>query len=166
MAEENPYQPSNASLLALPEDTDGEEGPAGLWTATATRSLGQTRPWVFLLALLGLLGAGFMFLGGLSLVLAGLVTSSGGDGDGMSGWLGLIYIALTAIYAAPAILLLRYGTAIGAFLRRSTAVALDTAIERQMAFWRLAGIMGLASVGVMFLVFIALIIAGIYGAAA
>src|SRR5262245_24163986 len=97
----NPYQP--------PRSSDYHDVVGGAATGEvpgeAVEALRETRPWVTFLAVMGFIGAGFMVLAGLGMLIAG--------SPRMEASLGLVYIALAGLYVLPSVLLIRYSSSIG-----------------------------------------------------
>jgi hypothetical protein len=112
-------------------------------------ALRQTRPWVLFLAILGFIGSGLMILGGLCSGIA-LARLAGPGGVIMM----ILYVGLGVVYLMPAVFLFRYGSRIGDYLRNRSETSLNAALNSQMSFWRLVGIMTI----VMILLYIGLIV--------
>ena len=89
MEPEQPYRPPSAHLSARP--VAGRDAAA--ITANMVQFLADTRPWVVLLGVLGMIGCGLVVM--VAVVLLGLGNAMGVDGlDSLGGAaLGLVYIS-------------------------------------------------------------------------
>ncbi len=72
----------------------------------------QTRPWVLLLGILGLVGAGLMLVGFL---VAAFYAAPGGVNFGITEL--LVFMLIGLMYTVPAVLMIRYANRITDFLR-------------------------------------------------
>jgi len=124
--------------------------------------LKKTKPWVFMMSILGL-GFGSMCLfGGLAfsifLGLSGASADSGGSDTGLAGAIlvGFIYAVLGAIYLVPSVILLRFGLSRSKVGSALNDAAFALALRRQRSFWRTLGLMTIAAM-VLYFVFLALI---------
>lgn len=108
----------------------------------ALRALAETRPWVSLLAILGLVcGA----LGALACGVAGVLSLLAG-----SLWAGVGALAAAvgpALLLTASVYLRAYGLRIGECVRSDGRRSLEAALIAQRSFWRLAGMVVLATVG-------------------
>ena len=109
-------------------------------TLRMMESLRSTRPWVNFLAVLGFIGCGLMVLGGLFITMVGASTGLHRSGMGIPPYLGILYLFVGAIYFMPSYYLLKYGGAIGRFLRTGAVWDMEAALESQKSFWRFVGI--------------------------
>lgn len=152
----NPYGAPGAQLERVASNT-----PTGLSVTEAMiASLGQTRPWVLFLAVLGFIGSGFMVLASLVMLVAGGAGAAMGQGGAEMPFLAtlgifVLYVAMAALYVYPSYQLFKYGAAIGR-IRLTGAEAIEEALRRQKSFWRFLGI---ATVVVMALYIVAIPIA-------
>ena len=69
-------------------------------------------------------------------------------------FLVVIYVGMAAIYVFLGLYLMRFASAIDRLLQSGQAEAMETALQNQRKFWRLAGIlmligMGLAVLGIL-----------------
>lgn len=134
-------------------------------TENMISALKQTRPWVLFLSILGFIGAGFMVLAGLMMLVLGVVGSSigtGGDGMPVAASIGMsaMYIVMAAVYVIPCIFLIKYAIAIRR-IGLGGAEAIEDALVRQKNFWRNLGIMVLVLLGLYFLAAIVGVIAAV-----
>ena len=109
-------------------------------TDAAVELMRQTKPWVTLLAVISFIGAGFMLLGGISLMALGVLAPSNGASPIPMAALGAVYIPFAALYVYPALKLWGYSSAIGRLLASRSAMDLEAALSQQKSFWKFAGI--------------------------
>ena len=126
--------------------------PVGV-SARSMDFLRQTRPWVLFLSVLGFIVTGIMVLFGVGFGLLGMA-GGGRGGVAMGAGMGLLYIAISAIYFFPALFLWRYGSRIGGLMAGGQLQDLENALEAQKSFWRFTGIL-MAVVIVLYVVVIA-----------
>jgi hypothetical protein len=128
-------------------------GMVGL-TPSAQQYLDETRPWVRFIAILTIVMAGFMLLGGLCLfaftVLGGLAAGDrfgiGARGGAIGGGLlALVYVVMALVYLAPGTYLFRYASAIARLRATRSGGALEDALKHQKSFWRFVGILTVIS---------------------
>ena len=111
------------------------------FTGRMTQALRDTKPWVTFLAIIGFIFSGLMVIGGLVFMVVFSVSHfAGGPGPGFAA-VGLIYVALGALYLVPACYLFGYGRAIKQFLSSGQAAAAEIALEKQKSFWKFVGIL-------------------------
>ncbi len=112
-----------------------DSGQMGI-SIRATDMLRSTKPWVRFMSIMIFIGAGLMVLGGLAIVVVGAMGHTG-----MPAFVGLIYLAMAALYIAPAIFLSRYASRIGDLMRSQRMYDLEAALEAQKSFWKFVGVM-------------------------
>ena len=127
----NPYQPPTRESDGSPEFSSAS--PEAVVTPRIIESLRKTRPWVLLMAILGMMGAGMTFLGGL-----GFLVSAPPE---MPAGIGLFYFVMGGVYLVPTIMLFKYGTAINRLIYGGGVFALEEALDAQRRFWQFTGIM-------------------------
>lgn len=127
----NPYQAPSRESDGSPEFSAAS--PEAVVTPKIIESLRKTRPWVMLMAILGMMGAGMTFLGGL-----GFIVSAPPD---MPAGFGLFYLVIGGIYLVPTIMLFKYGAAINRLIYGGGVFALEEALDAQRRFWQFTGIM-------------------------
>jgi len=130
------------------EEVEPSEPLDILLTEKGQKFLNQTRPWVRFLSIMVFIGAGFMVIGGLAMLLLSMTGSLVGAGSdtfgilpGQSVIIGLIYVVLSILYIAPGIFLFRYATAIKVLKSMRTSQALENALKYQRSFWCYVGIL-------------------------
>lgn len=124
--------------------------------------LRATKPWVRFMSIMSFIGAGLMVLLGLFMIL--MPIAPGMKGFGVGPIVGLIYIAMAAIYIAPAVFLHRFASAIGDLMVGGGDVALEAALGSQKSFWRFVGILTLVVVCIYALIIVVAISVGLIGA--
>jgi len=114
-----------------------ETGLTGL-SAVAMDALRGTKPWVRFLGIMAFIGAGFMALGGISMLsMSAMMPKSAG----IPTWLGGVYLAMAALYIIPAVLLNRYANGIASLMRSQRMSDVERALGAQRSFWKFSGIM-------------------------
>lgn len=136
---------------------------SGNISAAMIESLRGTKPWTMLIAVMLFIVAGFMILATFGMIIGGLaMTAMGGDKmpQEMSSVflvLGVAYLIFSVIYFLLGFYLIKFSTAIGRLLANGQAAELAGALEQQRKFWKLAGIMTIFGIVLMFVWIIALI---------
>lgn len=145
-------------------ETPGSEGRI---SALMGQYAVQMRPWVRLMSWLTFIGAGFMFLVGLAVVLMGVL--AGGQaatgeypfGGAIAGTaIGCLYALMGLIYLPPAVFLRRSANAIKRMASGDQTAAFEGLLKNQKSFWRFVGILSLICIVLMVIVFIVGIGAG------
>jgi hypothetical protein len=152
----NPYAAPIVDQERLPTANlpgDGQVTPAVL------DAMRQTRPWVLFLGILGFIGAGFMVLGGLAMLVAGSAM-----GGAEVGAVAALYIVLAVVYIFPSLYLYRYASSIKMLLTGYGVHALEEALTHQKSFWKLVGIVTAVSMVLYFVGIIVFVIVGAAGA--
>jgi hypothetical protein len=117
--------------------------------------LRQTRPWVWFLGVLGILGSVLMFCGsGFMFFGAGGV--GGGPGNPLA-FIAVIYVIMALFYIVPSLMLIRYGQRISNLMAERSTYRLEMAIEAQRSFWRFLGIV----IAVMIAIYLVIIVGSI-----
>jgi hypothetical protein len=123
----------------------------------AIRALQQTKPWVRFIGIMTFIGAGFMVLGGIGMLIAGAFAARGGPSSVIPVWLGAVYIVMAFVYIIPGILLNRYASGIANLMRSQRMSDVEHALTAQKSFWRFSGI-ALIVVMCLYFVFIAIMV--------
>jgi len=131
----NPYAPPQGPAAAAYHDASAEVSLDGNVPDAIVEPLRKTKGWVTFLAVVGFIGTGLMGLVGLFMLGAGRLV------PGLPPAFGLIYLVLGAVYVAPSVLLIRYGSAIGRLVRDPRMERLVVALDHQRSFWKLIGVM-------------------------
>ena len=124
------------------------------------RNLAAAAGWMRFMEVLGFIGAGFSAMAGLFMLVAGL-PSSGPFGHAV----GLVYVAIAALYLIPLIPLHHAADAAGRLKTTpSTDLAAD-ALHHQAAFWRNLGILSIVGVCLTLFFFAVALFIGLAGRA-
>ncbi len=133
--EQNPYKAPQADL----KQQSVPQGSEGGFTSAMALSLKQTRPWVRFLSILGFVWLGFM-------VVASVAMMFGSGPAGYGALIGIVYIVLAVLYAAPVLFLHRYASSITRFLESGTSEEMEHALGYQKSFWKFSGILALITI--------------------
>lgn len=160
--QDNPYKAPETTATTIVPDGD-------LNLPDAIRNpLVKTAPWKRFIAIMGFIGAGFMALAGVLIIAAGSAFASAMDmaglGGGMGVFMGLIYIAMAALYLFPALYLYRSGKALKVYQETSSSEDLMTSAVNEGKLWKFLGVLYIISLSLGLLVFVISIIAGIASA--
>ncbi|HIF00754.1 MAG TPA: hypothetical protein EYQ63_28065 [Fuerstia sp.] len=98
--------------------------------------LTETRPWVRLIGILMLIGAGFMLIAAAFMLFA----AASGAGAGQFGIMGAIYVPFAFLYIYPSMCLMKYASSITEASATGRMVDVNEAILQQKKFWRFCGI--------------------------
>lgn len=132
-------------------------GGSGVVTDSIVASLSKTRPWVLFLSILGFVGAAFMALAAIPMLmgsammgnLEGAEAELGMFGSGMMITMGVIYLVMAFIYVMASLYLLRYAGHIKRAVSSLEVADLEAALAQQASFWKLVGILVLVSLVLM-----------------
>lgn len=162
MEPQQPYRPPASRGFVRP-------GAAG--TSSITRgmiaNLQNTRPWVLLMGIVGMIGTVLVFLGGLAMMVIGSlpgVADEAGIGPLAGAALGGVYVLLAILYFIPSFFLLRYAGAIGQVGPQGNPEAFEDALRRQLSFWRFVGILTVAMIVLYLLLIAAIAVMAVIGA--
>jgi DNA-directed RNA polymerase subunit RPC12/RpoP len=133
-----------------------DEAPAG----GVERILTETRPWVFLMAMVGFGAAG---LGGLFWLVVFILSAISFTIPGIL--VAIVMLATCGLVGWAAFHLLVYAQRIGTYLAKSSSAQLEQALVAQRSFWRLAGILALATIAAWFVTLLLLLILALAGVA-
>lgn len=149
----NPYQAPQAPTYQAhaPAPGPGQEVPG-----TIVESMRGSRGWIMFIAILTVIGAGFLVLGGLGVMVAA-------DKMGLPSFFGVVYVFMAAVYVLPAVFMLRFAGAIKQLTETRSMDSLDQACARSRDFWRLIGIMTLVVMGLYFVGIFAVVALGVAG---
>lgn len=152
LTEPNFYQAPDAPLFAEPVAGEG-----GAVSRLMLSELHKTRPWVFMLSILGLIGTAFVALAIVVMVIAAAFVDSASEGEPPALVILLVGSLMAAIYGLPSFLLLRYGLALRRVGIDESLGSVELALARQRVFWRAMGVMVLA----VFVIYAAVIVIAI-----
>lgn len=160
--------PAAASVYAPPRSvvTDSFHGP-GQVPPGSIQALRETRPWVLFLAILGIIGTGFMILAAGGMLLTGtFMAANSGMPAGMMAGMAVAYVVMALLYLYPIIKLFKYCGAIKQLSQTGSATDLDQALREQKSFWKFVGIVAIILMVVYFFVVVALVMGGAAGLSA
>lgn len=141
------------------ETIDKQFSTTELTISTQSKSyLLEISKWANFLAILGFVGIGLMVLGGLVAIVAG--TSIPGA-SGQLGLVGIIYLAMVAIYFFPTLYLYRFAQKMKIAMNNSSQENLDLGFENLKAFFKFIGIFTI----VILSLYVLMLIVGLLGAA-
>lgn len=132
--------------------------------------LAGTKPWVRFMSVLMFVGAGFILLVALVMLVAGgtiaanAKTSGGALPAGMMTGIAIFYALLSVIYIYPALKLWKYASQIGALLISGSMMDLESALNHQRSFWKYVGILVIAMFALYFVALIAMLAVGGFAA--
>jgi hypothetical protein len=138
------------------------------YTPVMVEHLKNTRPWVLFLAIMMIVGCGFLVIAGLFVLLSGAlmgIASRAYDfGDlnmgAVLGLIGVFYLFLPAIYVAPIIFLFKFASSVSQLVKAGGAQHMETALRYQKTFWKYMGILTIVMIGVaIFAVIIGIVVA-------
>lgn len=130
------------------------------------QQLGRTKPWVRFMSVLMFIGAGFMLLAAVVMLVAGgaIAVSAKTSGStipaGMMSGIAIFYALLSGIYIYPGVKLWKYASSIAALLFSGAVLDLESALNEQRAFWKYLGIMVITMFVLYILVVIAIVALG------
>lgn len=155
-------------IFAAPRaDVRDVSGGRGAVSDSVLASLRKTRPWVLLIAVLGFIGTAFIAIAAVSILAGGAMmgqVAGLGDngaaalmGSGAMMGVGVLYLLMALIYFFVSLYLLRYASAIKRLSSSMSLPDLESALNHQASFWKLAGILALISIVLMVLGMVAAI---------
>jgi hypothetical protein len=160
--ENDPY----ASPLMNVQPT-GRTGHAAI-SQGVIQQLAGTKGWVRFISVLMFVGAGFMLLIGLAMLLMGNAMASATKNPMFSGGMGVFmavtYGIIAFVYIFPALKLWKYATCIGNLMSSGAALDLEMALNEQRSFWKFIGILFLIFLSLYAVFFIGLALVGGMGA--
>ena len=116
--------------------------------------LQQTRPWTLTIGILMIIGAAFMVLAGIGIMIMGSIGGATGMPAGMAIGMGCFYLVLSAFYVIPAMLLLKYSSRISDYVASPDTARLNSALGTQKSFWKFCGIGALVMIGLYILLIV------------
>jgi hypothetical protein len=119
----NPYASNSAQMGGSPYQSGGIH-------PQVIDILAKTRGWIWLCAIIGLLIAGLIFIGGTGLILGSPRTQG----------VGITYLVFGAVYVYPAIQLVRCASAISKLMVSGSSRHLIQVVNQQRKFWRFSGL--------------------------
>jgi hypothetical protein len=145
-------------------------------SAAVIDQLGRTRGWVLFFSVMLWIGAVFLILGGLAMVVLGLVAGASGAMNeelakqfgavGGMAVIGAIYFALAVFYVYPALKLGKYAARIRDLAAVPSEQNLVAALNEQRAFWKYVGVFTIVMIAFYILLIPVMVVVGIVGAGA
>ena len=125
----------------------------GAITEEMVNALRGTKGWVLLIGILMFIGAAFMVIAALGMILGGAAMGAAGQGmpTGMLTAMGVVYLLMAFLYIFPATYLVKYSSAIGRLVSDGRPVDMEAALDQQRKFWKFAGVLALISIVLMVL---------------
>ena len=159
--------PTPASVYAAPRGnlTPGAT-MAGQVSAGTVQALKETRPWVRLIAIVGMVMTGIMLIAMLAAASFGFFAAAKGRGNtaGIGGLEIIVILAIALLmgllYIYPIVKLFKYAGAISRLHRSGSVKDLEDALGQQKSFWKFAGILTLIVLLLNLLVFIIALVGG------
>ncbi|PID48786.1 MAG: hypothetical protein CR991_09725 [Proteobacteria bacterium] len=161
MSTQDAYAPPRSTVRDV-------SGGAGLTSDRVINALRKTRPWVLLIAILGFIFTALMVLSGVSMLLGGgsIGMSSSMPEEMMGGGfmvaMGVFYLIFAVVYFFLSLYLLRYAGAIKRAVNSLNIADVESAVENQASFWKLAGILTLLSIILGILVMVVGIVSAVW----
>src|SRR5688572_11405761 len=113
-------------------------------------TLARTAPWAHFLAILGFVMVGLMMVAAVGAGMIGVAT-----GRPETAVLSIVYPLTALMYFFPSLYLLQFAKRIRHFVRRGHQLQdLESALDAQRRFWKVAGIIGVATVALSLIVFV------------
>ena len=147
--------------------TIGNNNSGNTITTGIVDQLKRTRPWVFLISIVGFIFTALMaigtvgiFFGGGAAMMSGGAMPPGMGGSGLIMGMGAMYLVMTILYFVISFYLLKYAGAIKKFIASGTSQDMEHALKHQASFWKLVGILTLVTIVLM----IVMMVIGIGGA--
>ncbi|RYD41246.1 MAG: hypothetical protein EOP85_12995 [Verrucomicrobiaceae bacterium] len=133
------------------------------------RQLAGTKPWVRFLSVMMFVGAGFLVVFALVLLLAGGAMAQAAPSNpmlagGMGVVLAVVYGVMALFYIYPALKLWKYASRIGDVIQMPGAAGLEAALAEQRKFWKFIGVIMLIFLILYGLIFVGAIVMGVVGA--
>ncbi len=125
-------------------------------TSSMVEALRRTKPWVLLIGIVLLISAAFMIFGTFG-IFAASTMSMGTEGPGAATMIGIgvMYAVMSAMYLMLGIYLFKFSSAIGRLVDSASVVNMESALDSQRKFWKLAGILTAIAVVLMVVAFFA-----------
>ncbi|MEO5713332.1 MAG: DUF5362 family protein [Luteolibacter sp.] len=158
----DPYAPPSANVHP------GSNAGNSQISQAVLHQLAGTKPWVRFFSVIMFVGAGFMLLGAVGLLIAGSVLATSSSNPMFAGGMGFaiagLYAVMSIVYIFPALKLWKYASHIGALLMTGSETDLVAALGQQRSFWKFVGILVLAMFALYFVAVIAMVVFGGFAA--
>jgi hypothetical protein len=151
---QNPYQAPESEAAPI-------SGSSGL-PDQAAALLGATHPWIRFLAVLSFVGAGFLVLAGIGVLIFGLGFGSVLDfnGGATASLTGIVYIVMAILLFFPARYLWLHGNAMRDFAASGNEEDLMLSLSNGKSFWKFCGIISIVNIGIVAVSIFFLVISG------
>lgn len=162
-----PSMPDSYNPYQTPATPPGQQETysGGSVSMRAVAHLARTRPWVQFISILLFLGAGLMLLYGVGMFIGGGVLMAAPNKSAAAALPFGVFVVMAVIYLVTGVTMLltairlwQYGSAIGSLLTTASTPALEAALDRQRAFWKLSGIVCIIMIAMSILGVIAAVI--------
>ncbi len=131
----------------------------GAVTEEMVSALRGTKGWVLMVGILMFIGAAFMVIGAIGMILGGAMMGESAKGmpQGMFAGMGVVYLLMALLYIFPATYLVKYSSAIGRLVSDGRAADMEAALNQQRKFWKFVGVLALIGIVLMVLGIVAAI---------
>jgi hypothetical protein len=129
----------SSNNIGAPPKTRGAQT---VLTDTMLRYLREASPWLMFIGVLGFIGCGFLFAGGIVFAITMFIVEDFADewGGFFTGFLGLIYAVLGVVSFFPARFIYFFGAKIRDYQLSNSEQKLEDAFKNNKAFWKFTGI--------------------------
>lgn len=161
----DPYSSPAADFTSV-----GRPSEAGI-TQGVIQQLARTKPWVRFISVMVFIGAAFMVLAALGMMLvSGLAGGSSKANPFFAGGFGLgfgfFYLVLAFVYIYPGMKLWKYANRIGDLVLSGNATDLESALNEQRSFWKFLGVTTLVIMSLYVLIIVGVLLMGGFAAMA
>jgi hypothetical protein len=119
-------------------------------TPRTVELVGQTSLWVRILAIFMFIVTGLAVVGAAFMIIAAILSRGRGSTPMLT--MGLVYIAMSALYVIPSLLMWRYASQCKAFASLRHEQQLEDAIGTQKTLWKYSAILTLVIAGIYLLI--------------
>jgi len=153
--------------------------PGGAVGSAVVDQLARTKGWTRFFSVLCWIGAGFLILGGLVMMLFGLLAggTAGSEDDNVLGgvfggligglFLGGFYFVMAFFYIYPALKLWKFSSRVDDLMEAPSESILVIALNEQRSFWKYVGVLMIIGIAINIAVVVSMIaFMGIAGMAA
>ncbi len=130
--------------------------------------LRSMRPWISFLAIMSFVGAGFMVLGGLGMLVSGQIVANLAEQAASPAMptsaMGVAYLVMAPLYIIPGVLMFRMAKRIRTTIDFPGTQALEAVLAAKRSFWRFFGILTAVMLGLMVLGMVVGVVFGVMSA--
>jgi hypothetical protein len=143
-------------------ETQPSPTPAPEQIESLLSPLAQTKPWVLLCAIIGIVSAGFIILAGI-FMLVGFSTFMATEmgSSGAIAAVSVLYVIMGVVAIIPPYWLLKYSGAIKQAIRSQDLRDVALALNYQKSFWKFVGILMAIYVALMLLSLVLAVLGGL-----